>query len=122
MLESLEGYLGIEIFNGVIFRLEGSGLADDVWDNVLSKGRLIWGFGNDDFHRWVDLGRAFNVVLTDNLDSQGVIAAVKKGSFYVSTGLMLEDLTFENSLIKVIATHPKSGRLEYSGFFHKCRQ
>ena len=44
MLESLEGYLGIEIFNGVIFRLEGSGLADDVWDNVLSKGRLIWGF------------------------------------------------------------------------------
>ena len=54
-MDRLTGYLGIEIINQLIYRLSGSGLATDAWDHLLSSGRLVYGFGNDDFHLELDL-------------------------------------------------------------------
>jgi len=54
-MAALKGYTGIEIFDSVIYRLNGSGLATDAWDFLLSQGKLVWKFGDDDFHRWYDL-------------------------------------------------------------------
>jgi hypothetical protein len=103
-LDEMRGYTGIEIYNGVIFRLNGTGLATDIWDYLLSQRKLVWGFGSDDFHRWYDLARAWNMIYCSDKTHEGVKAAIQKGSFYVSTGLILNKFVFENNVIKVSAS------------------
>ena len=96
---------GMEIDNGVISRLSGRGLAVDTWDEVLSSGRLIWGFANDDFHRWYDLARCWNMVYAAP-HQPAIIEAVRKGKFYASTGLVLTALEMTNgSNLFLSATH-----------------
>lgn len=101
-IDKLHGYMGIEIMNSVISRLNGTGLATDTWDYLLSQGKLVWGFGSDDFHRWFDLAKTWNMIYSGE-DQKGVMEAVRNGSFYVSTGLELKKFEFENGLIRITA-------------------
>lgn len=100
-IDDLSGYAGIEIFNNVIFRLSGTGLATDTWDHLLSQGKLVWGFGNDDFHRWYDLAKTWNVILSDSRDHSNVQKSIQKGSFYVSTGLSLDSFRYDKGNLKI---------------------
>lgn len=100
MLE-LTGYEGIEIYNGVIFQLPGSGLATDTWDTLLSGRRLVWGFGNDDFHRWDNIARAWNMIYSPSGEYTDIMSSVGEGCFYVSTGLTLDTFTFADDTIEV---------------------
>lgn len=103
MLE-LKGYIGIEILNPVINRLQGSGLAVDTWDTLLSSGRPVWGFGNDDFHQWRDIERAYNIISAQSNDFSSIKAAVLEGCFYVSNGLALRSLTLNRNTLEVEAS------------------
>lgn len=103
-IDALCGYTGIEIFNGLISRLSGSGLATDTWDYLLSRGKLVRGFGNDDFHRWYDLSRVWTSLYCEGDNHEAVTQSITDGSFYVSSGLILQDLHFENSTISIAAT------------------
>ena len=122
-LAALRGYTGIEIFNTVIFRLTGTGLATDLWDEMLSQGRLMWGFANDDFHRWFDLARCWNLVWARPGDNDDLKNALAAGRFYASTGLVLKDIGFENGTIHVAAEAPGSydNRLCYAFYGHGGR-
>ena len=91
-LRRLNGYTGIEIVNSVIYELEGSGVATDKWDTLLSEGRLVWGFGNDDFHFWQNLARTWNVIYAASPAYEDIKEAVQNGRFYVSTGLCLQNI------------------------------
>jgi hypothetical protein len=102
-IDALHGYTGIEIFNSLIFRLNGSGLATDTWDHLLSQGKRVWGFAHDDFHRWYDLAKAWNVIHVTERTPEGVIASVEKGAFYTSTGLILQEIDFQNNHISIRA-------------------
>ena len=108
-------YIGMELLNGgcevvgTSFGTPSSGLAADVYDAVLSSGRLIWGFGSDDFHRWYHLSRAWNNYFCAP-DEASVIAASKAGKFYVSTGLVLANLTYDGRFIGVSARHDRNYR------------
>lgn len=96
------GYVGIEIFNGVIGRLDGSPLATDKWDKLLSAGRRIWGFANDDSHAAkIDLGLGWNVVATANRSVRGILTALRRGSFYASTGVTITDIAVQGNRILV---------------------
>jgi hypothetical protein len=107
-LDGLTGYLGIEIMNPAIFRgFAGSGLATDVWDEFLSQGKLVWGFGNDDFHVWPNLDRAWNMVHAEPTFT-GVKAAVTEGRFYASTGLRLEAFELDGLDLSVAVSGGKS--------------
>jgi hypothetical protein len=91
----LTGYLGVEIINPAIFRgFRGSGLAVDVWDEILTAGTLVWGFGNDDFHNWYDMDRAWNMIASSP-DQENIRKAVEVGRFYASTGLQLDEVSFD---------------------------
>ena len=100
-IDRLGGYTGIEILNGKAFRIGGSGLATDVWDYFLSRGKLIWGIGTDDFHRWEDLSRAFTVIYSPSKSKKDIINAIKRGRFYVSNGLLIRNISFEDNTIKL---------------------
>lgn len=102
-IDRLHGYLGIEIMNAVIFRMGGSGLATDTWDHLLSQGKLVWGFGSDDFHRWFDIAKAWNMIYA-RPSAKDVLQSIHAGGFYVSTGLYLKEFILEDAVIKITAS------------------
>ncbi len=102
-IDRLSGYTGIEILNGKAFRIGGSGLATDVWDYFLSHGKLVWGIGTDDFHRWEDLSRAFTVIYAKTKNKKDILNAIKRGRFYVSNGLLIKNISFKDGVLRISA-------------------
>jgi len=102
LLETLAGYTGIEIYNGVIGRLPGSPYALDRWDRLLSKGRRVWGYANDDSHRGGDdMALGWNTIYTEEKTVQGVVEALKSGRFYASTGVVISRIQVDGLTIRI---------------------
>ena len=90
LLDTLEGLQGMEIYTGVIRRLEGSPLATNRWDRLLSKGWRVFGHATDDQHCSEDQFIAWNSVQWHGAsapDAGGLMAALSKGRFYATTGV-----------------------------------
>jgi hypothetical protein len=103
LLESCTDYAGIEIYNGVISRLEGSPYATDRWDMLLGKGRKVWGFGNDDSHKAEgDIGWGWNTAYVTDPTPEGVTEALRTGRFYVSTGVEIREIRTDGSRIDIV--------------------
>ncbi len=101
-----QNYLGLEIFNATIGRLDGSPYATDKWDRLLSAGRRIWGFANDDSHLITeDVAVGWNMVYTSDSSVAGIIAAFRRGCFYGSTGVTIDQITVTGNRIRVEAAH-----------------
>jgi hypothetical protein len=116
-IDALTGYSGIEIYNSVIFRMSGTGLATDTWDYLLSQGKLVWGFADDDFHRWYDMARAWNVVFTPSKKHEDIKEAIRNGCFYTSTGLILNRFTFDGSKVSISASSRETYVKNYTYLF-----
>ena len=109
-LVNWQGYTGIEVFNGVIQRLEGSPYSADKWDRILTTGRCVWGFANDDSHAANgDDGLGWNVVYVTDRSPKGVVEALTRGRFYASTGVTIDDIQVEDDRIIVRAAN--AGRI-----------
>lgn len=93
------GYLGIEIYNGVIGRLDGSPYALNKWDLLLSKGKRVWGFANDDSHRQGDYGLGWNVVFAKEKTRKAIVNALISGNFYCSTGVVIKHIECDSQKI-----------------------
>lgn len=87
MMLDLTGFMGIEALNAVCFRLSGSGRATDVWDALLSAGKMITGFANDDFHAMADGGRFFNLIACEEKNYESMKKAIEANAICASTGL-----------------------------------
>ena len=87
MMLKLKGYMGIEVLNAVCFRLSGSGRATDVWDSLLSAGKLVTGFANDDFHAMGDGGRCFNLIACQEKNYDSMKQAISDHAICASSGL-----------------------------------
>lgn len=105
LLESSDGYLGLEIFNAHVSVLEGSGYALDKWDQLLSQGRRVWGLASDDMHNpWGGLaGCGWVVVSAPELSLHALRKSLVQGDFYASTGIKLESLEIGAEQIRVAA-------------------
>jgi hypothetical protein len=90
MLESLQGYAGIEIYNGVIEVLEGSPYALDRWDRLLTAGKRVWGFAHDDSHSREGIGLGWLMVQAETCTPDSLLPAMTAGGFYNSTGVTLD--------------------------------
>ena len=81
-----------------------------MWDQVLTKGKRIWGVAVDDSHHlkrpWdsdVALpGKAWIVARAPKRTRSDILKAIVAGDFYASTGVELEEYTVEENAIKVI--------------------
>ena len=103
LLETWTGYLGIEIYNGVVQRLEGSPLATDRWDQLLGSGRRVWGFAHDDSHCPADMGRAWIVAQCEHPTAPDILKALGEGRFYASTGVAIDAIRTTARRIEVHA-------------------
>lgn len=65
---------------------------EEIWDRILSAGRVMYGIGTDDMHKLATYpGKSWIMVKADELSEKAIFAALKKGDFYVSTGVLLEE-------------------------------
>ena len=102
-LMRLRGYVGIEIYNGVVMDQPGSHLAIDKWDRLLFAGKTVWGFANDDAHRAEQIGRGWNVVRVTERTPEAVLEALRTGAFYATTGVEVETASCEGPELRVVA-------------------
>ena len=102
-LVALSNYAGIEIFNGLCIDQPGSHLAVDKWDRLLSTGRRVLGFANDDAHSPDEAGRGWNMVQAGARTPEALLAALRRGSFYASSGVTIERITCEGAKLTVRA-------------------
>jgi len=92
----LRGYSGIEIYNGfAATEFQGRGDAVDLFDAVNSSLTeadmgLLWGFAVDDAHGVEDLGKGYIVTKASHSDADSIVASLRNGSFYSSTGATIE--------------------------------
>lgn len=93
-----------EIYNGhpEVNNLGGGGVPglEEIWDAILSSGKLMHGIAVDDAHhfkrpwdaRASKPGKGWIYVRAPKLDAAELMAALEKGDFYASTGIELSAL------------------------------
>ena len=101
LIERWQGYKGLEIYNGAIERLHGSPYALDRWDMLLSEGRRLWGYANDDSHRPEDVELGWNVVYVKDISPDPIVAALMNGKFYASTGVVVSNIEVGDDYILI---------------------
>ena len=108
MLRHLNGYVGVEVYNGVIGILDGNPEANYRWDNLLSEGRRVWGFANDDCHDVEynenglrQAGVGWNMVYCSEPTADKLVEAMRSGAFYASTGVAIDTIAVEGRTIRI---------------------
>jgi len=94
-------YHGLEIYNGLIGRLPGSPYCTNKWDVLLSQGRRLWGFANDDSHYGPDVERGWNVVYSKKRTAKEITSALTTGRFYTSSGVVISSIRVRGNRIKI---------------------
>ncbi|MCM8777957.1 MAG: CehA/McbA family metallohydrolase [Candidatus Omnitrophica bacterium] len=97
----VNGYDGIEIYNQVCQRMVGKGYSTVHLDEVLQAGKKTYCFAADDCHIESDIANGFIIVKAMELKEKDILASIRKGCFYSSTGALIKDITIENKTIKV---------------------
>jgi hypothetical protein len=93
---------GVEIYNTSSWTDLGKGLATVLWDELLVRGKHWWGYAVDDTHGVNDdADGGWVVVKSEKLDEQSIIAAMKSGAFYASSGPQIQDFRVENGVATI---------------------
>lgn len=102
-----------EVYNGhpTVNNLGGGGVPglEEVWDRILSSGKLLYGIGVDDAHTFKQPGnpavpgpgRAWVQVKAARLESRSIVEALERGDFYASTGVELLSIVPSNTSLTV---------------------
>jgi predicted metal-dependent phosphoesterase TrpH len=99
---ALHGYAAIEIYNVVCHYLEYNGYALRYWDQLLRQGVRVWGIAADDAHRIPYQGaKAWIVVDADRLSAEAILAGIRAGRFYASSGPHFQGFEVEAGSLKV---------------------
>lgn len=106
--ENLSTCDGIEIYNGSRCADADRAVATPLWDACLSRGERFWGLANSDNHRYdfTRTGRptnGWNVLYLEELTPDGVLAALRSGRFYASSGLEVDEITVDDESYAVTA-------------------
>lgn len=128
-LRQLERTKLFEIFNGhpQVNNEGGGGVPglEEIWDRVLSSGRLMFGIAVDDAHHFKrpgdaaasGPGRGWVYVRAAALEPRAIVEALERGDFYASTGVELADYeaTSASVTIKVRPTSWSKYRVQFIG-------
>jgi hypothetical protein len=106
-------YRLLEIFNGhpLVNNFGGGGKPgmEEVWDFLLSSGKLVYGIAVDDAHHFKEEfgparsnpGKGWVVVRAKSLAAAEIIQHLEDGLFYASTGVVLDDIIVEKKRIEI---------------------
>jgi len=95
---------GIEIYNYIGHTMNGKSSGLPHWDIMLSRGKVVLGFASDDAHltdRHPHYGGGWITVNAPALTADHVMAAVRSGNFYSSTGPELKNISLTDNTIYI---------------------
>jgi hypothetical protein len=102
-----------EIFNGHPqannFGSDGVPGLEEVWDRILSSGKVMYGVADDDAHvfKWSlgsrasRPGRGWVYAHAERLEARSILDALERGDFYSSTGVELRNYQVTNTGISI---------------------
>ena len=109
-LKEIEGARLMEVFNAHPFNVLGDPRTfsyEDIWDLLLSAGKVVYGTATDDSHHYQEFGadkanpgRAWVVVRAPQLSEADILEALASGDFYASTGVKLPPLRRPRSRLR----------------------
>lgn len=118
-----------EVFNGhpLVNNMGGGGVPglEEVWDRMLSSGKMLYGIAVDDAHyfkRPEDKtaprpGQGWVYVRSPRLEPRALVEALERGDFYSSTGVELQSVTATSSSLTIaVKTEAQSKyRIQFIG-------
>jgi len=108
-LLTLQGYIGIEIFNTGCWLEIQKGHSLVHWDGILRRGQRVYGFAVDDSHfAYPDHGIGWIMVRSAKLDKNSILTALKQGQFYSSSGPELYDVSLEGRKVTITCSPARS--------------
>jgi hypothetical protein len=97
-----EGLLGLEVWNTGCELEVGRGDSSVHWDEALELGRPLQGIATDDSHHpGYDSGFAWTMVQAAERSQEAVLAALREGRFYSSTGPVLESVELDGDAVEI---------------------
>ncbi len=104
----------LEIFNGLRKKRGFPEEANVVlWDELLTSGERIWAIATDDFHQqYISPGHGWITVQIpheiEKVTWQDLVAQLKVGAFFASTGPSFESLLWDGEILDVLVSLPCS--------------
>lgn len=128
-LAQVRNYRLFEIYNGHprVNNLGGGGVPglEEVWDDILTRGTLLYGIAVDDAHvfkrPWDESaarpGRGWIFVRARRLAADALLEGLERGDFYASTGVELADYRADGSGMAVTVREEQSSkyRIQFIG-------
>jgi predicted metal-dependent phosphoesterase TrpH len=101
-LDGLDGLAGLEVYNAGCELETGRGLSVVHWDEILeSSGGCFAVAADDTHHPGFDSGVAWTWARAAGRSADAVLAALRDGASYSSTGPVLEDLYVDGRTVEV---------------------
>lgn len=109
-LLKLKGLMLLEIASGHPFvNMQGPPSVEQMWDDLLTNGRRVWGVAVDDSHHlkrpWdTDMappGKAWIAVRGAQRDARSILSAIEAGDFYASTGVEIAEYSVTKNVMTV---------------------
>ena len=98
--ETCEGLLGIEVWNSGCELEIGRGDSTIHWDEALERGRGFFALATDDSHHpGYDSGFAWTMVQAEERTQEAVLAALREGRFYGSTGPEIRSVEVDEAFV-----------------------
>jgi hypothetical protein len=128
-LQRARNYKLFEIHNGhpSVNNLGGGGVPglEEVWDRLLTGGKMVYGMAVDDAHVFKQPGnpsvsgpgRGWVMVRAERLEAGALMQALERGDFYASTGVVLDDVqaTEKQLTVRVKTEGVTKFRVQYIG-------
>jgi hypothetical protein len=110
-LKEIEGARLVDVYNAHPLLVKGDPRTfsfEEIWDEILSSGKTIFGTATDDAHHYLEFGpdkanpgRAWIVVRARELSSEAIIHGIESGDFYASTGVSLSEVEASKDSLSV---------------------
>ena len=128
-LQRLERTRLFEVYNGhhLVNNQGGGGVPgmEEVWDRLLSSGKVMYGIADDDAHTFKQPGnpdvpgpgRGWVVVRAERLAPRPIVDALARGDFYASTGVELSDYRVTSTDVTITIKEQSSSkyRIQFIG-------
>ena len=108
LMMDLDGLTGFEVYNHAAHVVWDRGLASTYYDDLLSVGKIVWGLASDDLHRIRNIGPQAWVEVKAKTNSRiDILAAMRDGFYYSTTGPQIHDISFSETHITVKCSEAK---------------
>jgi hypothetical protein len=98
-----------------------------LWDSLLSRGKVLFAIGDDDAHSFklqdaddyelTRPGRSWIMVRADTLTAPAILAGIRRGDFYASTGVTLRELSMTARQIRLTIARPENDDRQFTTEF-----